>query len=326
MMRATSASSAFEAAVPRSQSPSQPAKITAQDKYMAKVAHLEVKETLRNVSLFKGLQDDHFETLAQQLEKLEFRRKHWVFKQGDHGDRFYVITAGEAVVVRNANGVETVLKNLTAGDFFGERSLLQEQPRFAGVRCVSKELAVLSISKEKFTATLGPLEGLVQTVDYEAPQSRSNANPTPGRSFKRRATMGAVNFAVSSMPTIRRHRGFTGKQRHQAKSLIEGGRPTNGRHATFADVCKADEQRKKLLTLAREINPIDSIAKMAALPRTVIPRIATHSLTWLVLLVYLASSTMTHAGIEFGIRDLTSFDGSNTLVTFMIIFYVGCNG
>ena len=63
--------------------------------------------------------------LAQQLEKLEFT-----------GDRFYVITAGEAVVVRNANGVETVLKTVDYASV-----LLQEQPR-------------------SLTATLGPLEGL----------------------------------------------------------------------------------------------------------------------------------------------------------------------
>ena len=57
---------------------------------------------------------------------------------------------------------------------------------------------------------------------------------------------------------------------------------------------------------------------MAALPRTVIPRIATHSLTWLVLVVYTASATLCRHGVEFGIRDLTSFDGSNTLITFVL--------
>ena len=111
--------------------------MSAQDKYMAKLAAFELMSTLRSIDLFTGLSDDDFTTLARRLERSTYRWKQWVFKQGDVGDRLYIITEGEARVIRSSDGHEELLKELSVGDVFGERALLKSEPRFAGVRCTS---------------------------------------------------------------------------------------------------------------------------------------------------------------------------------------------
>ena len=97
---------------------------TQQD-YMLKVTTNELVSTLRDVALFSGLTNDDFAVLARHVEKSEYKRKQWVFKQGDIGDRFFIIQEGQAQVVRTIDGSDTVLKDLEKDAVFGERALLK---------------------------------------------------------------------------------------------------------------------------------------------------------------------------------------------------------
>jgi hypothetical protein len=308
---------------------------TQQD-YMLKVTTNELVSTLRDVALFSGLTNDDFAVLARHVEKSEYKRKQWVFKQGDIGDRFFIIQEGQAQVVRTIDGSDTVLKDLEKDAVFGERALLKSEPRFAGIRCSSATMTTLSVTKEAFEVALGPIEQYMKKQDYVSPADSPDASfaaPAVCISMRRQSTYaslrsaGLATVAASGIPAIRRHRTATAaakKEKVRATSLIAGGRKNvDKRHATFADISKTDVERKKLLSLARETNPMDSILSLAALPRTVVPRILTHALTWLVVACYAAACVMTRSGVEIGILDVNSFDGSNQMITFMIIFYVG---
>lgn len=54
--------------------------------------------------------------------------------QGEPGDRMYVIQAGRVEVLREEGDAEVVLRELAAGDVFGEMAIIERQPRSATVR------------------------------------------------------------------------------------------------------------------------------------------------------------------------------------------------
>ena len=69
--------------------------------------------------------------------------------QGEPGDRFYIIVAGEAAVAKDG----VVIKSYRFGDFFGETALVTGQPRSADVRART-DLDVLAVDKNDFLAFL----------------------------------------------------------------------------------------------------------------------------------------------------------------------------
>jgi CRP-like cAMP-binding protein len=74
-----------------------------------------------------------------------------VFRQGEPGDRFYVIADGTATV--EIDGAEA--STLGPGDFFGEIALLREVPRTATLRAV-QDLRLFALERDDFiTAVTG---------------------------------------------------------------------------------------------------------------------------------------------------------------------------
>jgi NADH dehydrogenase len=72
-----------------------------------------------------------------------------VFRQGDLGDRVYLVMSGGAEVWRSVDGVETRLGRLGPGDWFGEMALLNETTRGGTVRC-TEAMDALSLPKSEF--------------------------------------------------------------------------------------------------------------------------------------------------------------------------------
>ena len=72
-----------------------------------------------------------------------------ICRQGEVGDRMYVIQDGEAVVVREEAGGEVVVGEVGAGDIFGEMAIFMRQPRSATVRARGPA-RVLTLDKRAF--------------------------------------------------------------------------------------------------------------------------------------------------------------------------------
>jgi NADH dehydrogenase len=87
-----------------------------------------------------------------------------VFRQGDVGDRIYIVLAGQAQVVREVAGREQVLARVGPGEFFGEMALLSNAPRNATVRCL-EATTVLGIPKREFGLLAANLPGLKATFE-----------------------------------------------------------------------------------------------------------------------------------------------------------------
>jgi len=85
--------------------------------------------------------------------KEEYAPGEIVFRKGDTSDCAYFIVSGEAEVVREEQGKESILATLFPGDYFGEMSLLTNEPRNATVRAKGSLMAEV-IGKENFLSML----------------------------------------------------------------------------------------------------------------------------------------------------------------------------
>lgn len=89
-----------------------------------------------------------------------------IFRQGDHGDRLYVVVDGEVEVVKEEPGQKELLARLGPGECFGEMALVSDHPRTATARSVTS-VNVLTMDHAAFDALfshLPPLRALFQQL------------------------------------------------------------------------------------------------------------------------------------------------------------------
>ncbi len=77
--------------------------------------------------------------MAQDIFKqyqVSFKKDEYVFKDGDLGTDMFIIKSGSISVEKDFGGKVRQLAMFGKGDFFGEMSLLENEPRSASVRCL----------------------------------------------------------------------------------------------------------------------------------------------------------------------------------------------
>ncbi|MGQ0464764.1 MAG: ATP-binding cassette domain-containing protein [Sporichthyaceae bacterium] len=105
---------------------------------------------LRHITLFADLADEVLARIAGLLASEYFEGDQVVFREGDEGERFFLIARGRVEVsMSDADGAERVLDRLIDGDHFGELALLQNRPRTATVRTESPSV-FLTMSRSSF--------------------------------------------------------------------------------------------------------------------------------------------------------------------------------
>ncbi len=85
------------------------------------------------VPFFSGLDDKKRKSIASQGKELSYKAGDTIVDEGAMGVGFYLILDGKAEVRKGGR----ILATLGKGQFFGEMSLIDEQPRSADVVAVS---------------------------------------------------------------------------------------------------------------------------------------------------------------------------------------------
>ena len=98
---------------------------------------------------FSRLPMAHVAKLFEALEVVEYVVGQTVVSEGDPGDFYYIIRAGQCRVVRTVDGREVRLGTLRVTDAFGDEALVSENPRNATV-AMETDGILLRLSKERF--------------------------------------------------------------------------------------------------------------------------------------------------------------------------------
>ena len=144
--------------------------------------------TLKKVELLQCLNLQQIQRLADLLTEDTFPANHYIIKQDEIGDNFYLIVKGNCICTVNNNNNEiktneirlndtksnetksnaandtnpneTIVMYLKDNDYFGEKALLTSNPRAANV--ITKTITkVLYINKTAFEEVLGPLINII---------------------------------------------------------------------------------------------------------------------------------------------------------------------
>lgn len=114
-----------------------------------------VVQVLGRIPLFQGLPRADLERIAKLVQPRELRQGEFLFREGDEGDRCYIVEEGAVEVLKERPlGDHDQLAMKRRGEAFGELSLLDPAPRAASVRAV-EDARLLTISRSDFDGLLG---------------------------------------------------------------------------------------------------------------------------------------------------------------------------
>ncbi len=108
---------------------------------------------LHTIPLLSELGPRELTELAERLTAEQLAAGQDVVRQGDEGQKLYLIASGQAEVLVAQDGRERRVNTLNDGDYFGEMALLSDEPRAATVR-TTMPTQLYSLSRNDFLALL----------------------------------------------------------------------------------------------------------------------------------------------------------------------------
>jgi CRP-like cAMP-binding protein len=108
---------------------------------------------LARIGLLAELPGETLAKLAARMDREQVAPGAAVIREGEPGERFYVVLSGMLAVSQESMGARRLLQ---PGDYFGEVALAMEIPRTASVRALTPAV-VASCDRETFDELLRPL-------------------------------------------------------------------------------------------------------------------------------------------------------------------------
>jgi CRP-like cAMP-binding protein len=96
-------------------------------------------ETLSKITLFRSLSSPSIQRLDTQCIWRRVPAKEWIIDyQDESNDVFFVISGVARVKLQALSGRESLLREINAGEFFGELAAIDGQPRSSGIIAVTE--------------------------------------------------------------------------------------------------------------------------------------------------------------------------------------------
>ena len=106
-------------------------------------------EYMRGTNLFKNTSDNRLIKICLSMIKKKFIKGEFIFKEGEIGDKFYLLKKGKVKVLKN----KKIIREMEEGSCFGELSLLINEPRSATVEAIT-ECSVYILTKQVFNENI----------------------------------------------------------------------------------------------------------------------------------------------------------------------------
>jgi len=117
-------------------------------------------ELLRTVALFSQLREEDLERLRVIMHPQTYPKNRVILSAHRPCDTFFVLIEGQVKVMLVAeDGREVILSLIRTGDFFGERSLLDEEPHAASVIAM-EESRMLVLHRDDFRRCISEIPGV----------------------------------------------------------------------------------------------------------------------------------------------------------------------
>ncbi len=111
-------------------------------------------DLLRKTPLFEGLTEADLRDLAGKLTERTFRAGETIFDQGDTAKAMFIVAAGDVNIHLPGEASRRIsLKDLARGEYFGELSLFDHQPRSASALATT-DVVLLELTAETLSSYL----------------------------------------------------------------------------------------------------------------------------------------------------------------------------
>lgn len=106
----------------------------------------QLRSFLTRTPFFGGLEDGGLDRVIGMLVERDFKQGEVVYREGEQGRSMYIVESGVLVSCRaGGHGHEVKLVRLGQGDFFGDTTLIEMQPRPNTVR-VERDAHLLELT------------------------------------------------------------------------------------------------------------------------------------------------------------------------------------
>jgi uncharacterized membrane protein len=107
-------------------------------------------DLLKQIPLFSQMDDNELSGLRSIMDMVQYTPGQGIIHEDERGDEFYVLVAGHVqVLVLDATGAEVLVEEIDPGGFFGELSMLSDEPRAATVKAID-DVTTLSLERDEF--------------------------------------------------------------------------------------------------------------------------------------------------------------------------------
>jgi len=111
-------------------------------------------ETLAKIDLFRSLDEPTIEMLDTQCSWRRATRNQWIVDYQDAAnDVFFIVSGTVRVKLQSVSGREVLLREINAGEFFGELAAIDGQPRSSGIVAVT-DVTVARMPASVFRTTV----------------------------------------------------------------------------------------------------------------------------------------------------------------------------